>query len=129
MAKRILVVDDERPIAELITNTLSAEGYETTEMTQALRFFDAVREHQPDLILLDMMMPYLNGKDELTLMSMDPDMARTPVIIVTAHPEVKRDEAELRRLGVVDIVLKPFDVDYLVKLVKDTIGEPQGVAR
>ncbi|HEX9058306.1 MAG TPA: response regulator [Ktedonobacterales bacterium] len=129
MAKRILVVDDDRPIADLITAALSVEGYETSQMTQALRFFDALREHRPHLILLDMMMPYLNGTDELRLMHMDPETANTPVIIVTAYPEVKAQEADLRKLGVVDIILKPFDIDMLVKRVKDTIGEPQGVGR
>ena len=129
MAKRILIVDDDRAIADLLTQALSAEGYETNETTQSLRFYDAVREHQPDLILLDMLMPYLNGDDELQLMQMDPEIERPPVIVVTAHPEVTRNEQELRRLGVVDIVIKPFDLNALVRLVRQTIGEPQGVAR
>jgi two-component system, OmpR family, response regulator VicR len=129
MAKRILIVDDDRAIADLLTQALSAEGYETSETTQSLRFYDAVREHQPDLILLDMLMPYLNGDDELQLMQMDPEIERPPVIVVTAHPEVTRNEQELRRLGVVDIVIKPFDLNALVRLVRQTIGEPQGVAR
>ncbi len=124
MAKRILVVDDEVPIADLLSQALADEGYETHKVVQSLRVYDAVREHQPDLILLDLMMPYLNGQDELRLISMDPESRRQiPVIVVTAMVDAKREEETLRQYGVIDIVLKPFDLNALVRLVKRTIGE------
>ena len=124
MPKRILVVDDEVPIADLLSQALADEGYETHKVVQSLRVYDAVREHQPDLILLDLMMPYLNGQDELRLISMDPESKRQiPVIVVTAMVDAKREEETLRQYGVIDIVLKPFDLNALVRLVKRTIGE------
>jgi CheY-like chemotaxis protein len=124
MPKRILVVDDEVPIADLLSQALADEGYETHKVVQSLRVYDAVREHQPDLILLDLMMPYLNGQDELRLISMDPESKRRiPVIVVTAMVDAKREEETLRQYGVTDIVLKPFDLNALVRLVKRTIGE------
>ncbi len=124
MAKRILVVDDEVPIADLLSQALADEGYETHKVVQSLRVYDAVREHQPDLILLDLMMPYLNGQDELRLISMDPESRRQiPVIVVTAMVDAKREEETLRQYGVIEIVLKPFDLNALVRLVKRTIGE------
>jgi CheY-like chemotaxis protein len=126
MPKRILVVDDEVPIADLLSQALADEGYETHKVVQSLRVYDAVREHQPDLILLDLMMPYLSGQDELRLISMDPEShRRIPVIVVTAMVDAKREEETLRQFGVTDIVLKPFDLNALVRLVKRTIGEPQ----
>lgn len=129
MAKRILIADDEQPIAEMLTEALHQEGYDTAKATESLRFFDAVREHQPDLILLDLMMPYLSGQDELRLLNMNEDTKHIPVIVVTAHPEAMREEDDLRQWGVVSIIIKPFDLEVLLKLIKDTIGEPQGVAR
>jgi CheY-like chemotaxis protein len=93
-----------------------------------LRFFDAVREHKPDLILLDLMMPYLNGRDELRLMAMNDDTSHIPVIVVTADTEAKQEEDALRKYNVVTVVTKPFDLNMLIRLVRDTIGEPQGVA-
>ena len=128
MAKKILIMDDDPTIADLLTEALADEGYETHMTTQSLRFYDAVKEHQPDLILLDLMMPYLDGRDELKLMSMGVDR-QIPVIVVTADLTAANGEQEFRQAGVVHIVYKPFDLDKLVELVKATIGEPEGATR
>jgi DNA-binding response OmpR family regulator len=128
MAKKILIMDDDPTIADLLTEALADEGYETHMTTQSLRFYDAVREHQPDLVLLDLMMPYLDGRDELKLMAMGVDR-RIPVIVVTAYLGAVNEEQEFRQAGVVHIVYKPFDLDKLVELVKATIGEPEGASR
>ncbi|MDQ2716556.1 MAG: response regulator [Chloroflexota bacterium] len=123
MAKKILVMDDDPTIADLLTEALADEGYETFMTTQSLRFYDAVREHEPDLILLDIMMPYLDGRDELKLMEMGVEK-KIPVIVVTAYLGAQNEEQAFREAGVVQIVYKPFDLDKLVDLVKTTIGEP-----
>ena len=125
MAKKILIMDDEPNIADLLTETLADEGYETHMTTQSLRFYDAVREHKPDLVLLDLIMPYLDGRDELKLMAMAVDR-QIPVIVVTAFLGAGNEERAFREAGVVHIVYKPFDLDKLVDLVKSTIGEPGG---
>jgi DNA-binding response OmpR family regulator len=125
MAKKILIMDDDPTIADLLTEALADEGYETYMTTQSLRFYDAVREHRPDLVLLDLMMPYLDGRDELKLMAMAVDH-QIPVIVVTAFLGAANEEKEFRESGVVHIVYKPFDLDRLVELVKNTIGEPGG---
>ncbi|HEX4207813.1 MAG TPA: response regulator [Ktedonobacteraceae bacterium] len=116
-------MDDDPTIADLLTEALADEGYETYMTTQSLRFFDAVKEHEPNLILLDLMMPYLDGKDELKLMAMGVSH-QIPVIVVTAFLGAANEEQEFREAGVVHIVYKPFDLDKLVELVKTTIGEP-----
>jgi CheY-like chemotaxis protein len=123
MAKKILIMDDDPTIADLLTEALADEGYDTHMTTQSLRFYDAVQEHQPDLVLLDLMMPYLDGRDELKLMTLGPNRP-IPVIVVTADPEAGKEEKQLRESGVVQIVYKPFDLDKLIKLIKQTIGEP-----
>jgi DNA-binding response OmpR family regulator len=120
--KKILVADDDVAIADLLSQSLSEEGYEVRKSVQSLRFFDAVREFQPDLILLDLMMPYLEGEDELRLMKLNPQTSAIPVVVVTAKADVERDEATLRQLGVLHIVRKPFDLNQLIALVKDTVG-------
>ena len=128
MAKKILIMDDDPTIADLLTEALADEGYETHMTTQSLRFYDAVREHQPDLILLDLMMPYLDGRDELQLMEMAVDR-KIPVIVVTALLGAGEEEPEFRKAGVVHIVYKPFDLDKLIELVRETIGEAEGNRR
>ena len=129
MAKKILIMDDDPTIADLLKEALADEGYETYMTTQSLRFYDAVREHDPDLILLDIMMPYLDGRDELKLMGMDMAtgrLRRIPVILVTAYLDAYKEEEEFREAGVVHIVYKPFDLDKLVTLVHETVCEPEG---
>ncbi|HST86939.1 MAG TPA: response regulator [Ktedonobacterales bacterium] len=121
MAKKILVADDDAAIADLLEQSLKEEGYDVAKNVQSLRFYDAVREQRPDLILLDLMMPYLAGEDELRLMQLAPDTAGIPVIVVTAKADVQRDEPTLRQLGVRHIVRKPFDLNQLLQLIKQTI--------
>lgn len=122
MSKKILIMDDDPTIADLLREALADEGYETHMTTQSLRFFDAVMDVKPDLILLDLMMQYLDGRDELKLMEMG--SFNIPVIVVTAFLDADKEADEFRRAGVVHIVYKPFDLDQLVELVKSTIGEP-----
>lgn len=120
--KKILVADDDISIADLLTQALAEEGYETFQAVQSLRFYDEVLEHKPDLILLDLMMPYLEGRDELMLLRMSEETAKIPVIVVTARTEAKQERDEYQKLGVVEIVTKPFDLNQLVQLIKQTIG-------
>ena len=122
MSKKILIMDDDPTIADLLREALADEGYETHMTTQSLRFFDAVTEVKPDLILLDLMMQYLDGRDELKLMEMG--SFNIPVIVVTAFLDADKEAEDFRNAGVVEIVYKPFDLDQLVELVKRTIGEP-----
>ncbi len=122
MAKKILVADDDVAIADLLVQSLMEEGYDVQKSVQSLRFFDAVRDYRPNLILLDLMMPYLEGEDELRLMQLDPGTAGIPVIVITAKADVSRDEATLRQLGVLHIVRKPFDLNQLIVLIKKTVG-------
>jgi DNA-binding response OmpR family regulator len=124
MTKRILVMDDDPTIADLLREALADEGYETYMTTQSLRFYDAVKENKPDLILLDLMMQYLDGRDELKLLEMAD--VKVPVIVVTAYLDAGKEEEAFRKAGVVQIVYKPFDLDILVELVRTTIGDPEG---
>src|SRR3989442_14228505 len=112
MAKKILIMDDDPTIADLLTEALADEGYETYMTTQSLRFYDAVREHQPDLILLDLMMPYLDGRDELKLMAMGVDY-KIPAIVVTAFLAAGNEEPEFAEAGVVHVGDKPFALEKL----------------
>jgi DNA-binding response OmpR family regulator len=122
VTKKILVADDDPSIADLLTQSLKEEGYDVAKTTQSLRFFDAVRENHPDLILLDLLMPYLDGEDELRLMKLQPETANIPVIVVTAKPDVMDEAQQLYSLGVRHIVKKPFDLGNLLKLIEEAIA-------
>src|SRR5947209_16936906 len=103
MTKKILVMDDDPTIADLLREALADEGYETYMTTQSLRFYDAVREHEPDLILLDLMMQYLDGRDELKLMEMNLER-QIPVIVITAYLDAGSEEQAFHQAGVKHIV-------------------------
>lgn len=120
--KKILVADDETSIAELLQQALEAEGYETSKVTQSLRFYDAVIERKPDLILLDLLMPYLEGEDELRILQLNPETKHIPVIVVTAMLEAAQEQEKYRQLGVVEIITKPFDLDKLIGAIKRVVG-------
>ncbi len=126
MSKRVLIVDDDKTIAELMELALLQDGYSARKTIQPLRFFDEVREFQPDLILLDLMMPYLDGSDELRLLALDPATSGIPVIMVTADVDAKRPEraAEYQAMGVKLVITKPVDLNYILQLIRETIGEP-----
>ena len=128
MAKRILIVDDDRIIADMLEQTLLQEGYSARKTTQSLRFYDEVREFKPDLILLDLMMPYLDGSDELRLLALQPETSGIPVIMVTADIDAKRREDEYQAMGVKIVVTKPVDLNYILRLIRDIIGEPNAGA-
>lgn len=119
---KILVVDDEPAVAEMLVQALAGAGYITVKCTQSLRFYDNLLEHHPDLILLDLMMPYLEGDDELRLLNMNPETRGTPVILVTAKDGADREIDRYRQMGVVDIIMKPFQLERLFASVANVLG-------
>jgi two-component system, OmpR family, response regulator VicR len=123
MPKRILIVDDELAITEMLEQALMDEGYSVRKTTQSLRFYDEVREYHPDVVLLDLMMPYLDGEDELRLMSLEPATSDIPVIMITGKPDANDREEEFRAIGVRKIFIKPVDLNDLLKAIHDIIGD------
>lgn len=84
MAQRILVVDDDETLANLLVNLLAMKGYEATKSFSGEQALQAVSEEPPDLILLDIVMPGLNGFDVLTKLRRNPTTEDIPVVIVSA---------------------------------------------
>jgi phosphate regulon transcriptional regulator PhoB len=115
MAKaRILVVEDEQHVAELITLYLDKEGFETVTAGDGPRALQMARELKPDLVLLDLMLPGMDGLDVFREMRKE---SRVPVIVVTARGE-EVDRVVGLELGADDYVVKPFSPRELVARVK-----------
>jgi DNA-binding response OmpR family regulator len=134
---RILIMDDDLNISQLLQDALE-DKYETRYSTEPLRFMDEVRSFRPHLILLDIMMPYLDGRDQLRLMThsgMQPledstpglHPAMPPVIVITADPTVASDDAELQGCGVRAVLHKPFNLDELYIAIQRTLSTIQDV--
>lgn len=111
---RILVVDDEAPVREVLTEYFSTEGYTVEAAGNGAEALTVVRGGRADLVLLDVRMPGLDGVQVLRRIRELDD--RVPVIMVTANEDVTLAKETLK-LGAFDYVAKPFDFDYLDRAV------------
>ena len=118
---KILIVDDDPEIVRLISELLKDEGYEIEAVTQSLRVYDRAKESKPDLILLDIMMPYLDGWDELKLFNLDEELRSIPVIIITADRNAFKGVDNAAQYGVVDHLFKPFELNELLAKIQQAL--------
>ena len=118
---RILIVDDDPEIVRLISELLKDEGYDVEAVTQSLRVYDRAKESRPDLILLDIMMPYLDGWDELKLFNLDDELRNIPVIIITADRNAFKGVDNAGQYGVVDHLFKPFELNDLLAKIQGAL--------
>ena len=110
---KILIVDDEKPICDLIDMNLSAAGYSCTAVQDGLEALDAVENNTFDLVLLDSMLPGADGYDVMDYIK----PYKVPVIFISAKHEV-RDRVKGLKLGADDYLVKPFDVTELLARVE-----------
>ena len=124
MGIRVLVIDDEAPIRLLCRVNLEAEGMEVIEAPDGPAGLEQARNHSPDVILLDVMMPGLDGWRVAEELLDDPTTEDIPIVFLTARAEL-RDRARGIDLGGVDYVTKPFNPVELAPLVRgllDRVG-------
>ena len=112
--KTILIVDDEKMIINLLTHNLEKEGYNVIEAKDGLEAIDIAQEKKPDLILLDIMLPKLDG---LSVCKRIRNIMNVPIIMVTAKDE-ELDKILGLELGADDYITKPFSVRELLARVK-----------
>jgi two-component system phosphate regulon response regulator PhoB len=117
---RVLVIDDESPIRLLCRINLEAEGMEVLEAADGLSGLDVARLERPDVILLDVMMPGLDGWRVAEELLDDDRTEEIPIVFLTARAEL-RDRARGIDLGGVDYVTKPFNPVELAPLVRDLL--------
>jgi DNA-binding response OmpR family regulator len=118
MGMKILVIDDEAPIRLLCRVNLEAEGMEVLEAADGLTGLEQARAELPDVILLDVMMPGLDGWRVAEELLDDERTEAIPIVFLTARAEL-RDRARGIDLGGVDYVTKPFNPVELAPLVRD----------
>jgi DNA-binding response OmpR family regulator len=119
--KRVLVIDDEAPIRLLCRVNLEAEGMEVLEASDGPTGLEKARTEQPDVILLDVMMPGIDGWQVAEDLLEDERTQKIPIVFLTARAEF-RDRARGLDLGGVDYVTKPFNPVELAPLVENLIA-------
>jgi DNA-binding response OmpR family regulator len=117
---RVLVVDDEAPIRLLCRVNLEAEGMDVLEAADGPSGLDKARAEAPDVVLLDVMMPGLDGWRVAEELLDDPRTESIPIVFLTARAEL-RDRARGIDLGGIDYVTKPFNPVELAPLVRDLL--------
>ena len=115
MAKRILIIDDDLATLKLLKPFLVSKGFSVETATDGLEGLEKVRSWKPDLVVLDVIMPRLDGYGFVRGMKKEPALRRVPIVILTAR-EMMRD-AFLQE-GVEDYIVKPYDPEELLKVIQ-----------
>ena len=123
-AKTILIVDDEQPIREILVYNLRKEGYNTIEASDGLTAVDMALDKKPDLILLDIMLPKLDG---LSVCKRIKNSLNVPILMLTAK-DGEIDKILGLELGADDYITKPFSVRELVARVKANLRKVEAVS-
>jgi CheY-like chemotaxis protein len=117
---RLLYVDDEPDNIDLLSRRLSRRGFEVRGTTSAADGLAVAAEWKPDLILMDIKMPVMDGYEATTRLKADPATAAIPVIALTAHA-MREDEERAKAAGVDDYATKPVDLPVLLEKIAKLI--------
>lgn len=118
MEKCILICDDDEGILDVTTMVLESYGYRVIPVINSLKVLDIVTRENPDLIILDLWMPGINGEQLVEALKGNPKTSGMPVIIISAS----RDGSIVaRQSGANDFLEKPFDIDILTERVKQYV--------
>ncbi len=118
--KKILVVDDESDVADLVAYHLKTKGFDTETVNDPTQSIGAARSMMPDLVILDVMMPEINGIQICRLLRADPALKHVPVIFLTAKVE-ENDRVQGLESGADDYICKPFSTKELVLRVQNIL--------
>ncbi|MFO7601207.1 MAG: response regulator [Candidatus Desulfacyla sp.] len=133
--ERILVVDDEEDILELVRFNLSRDGYDVMVAPSGEKAVDITRKQPPDLIVLDLMLPGIDGLEVTRILKNDPETRAIPIVMLTAKGE-EADVVAGLELGADDYVVKPFSPRILLARVRavlrrrlDTVPETSDMVK
>ena len=122
MTKRILVVEDQEDLRGVLRTLLTGSGYAMLEAVDGETGVARAKSDRPDLILMDIQMPVLDGYEATRRIKADPDLAATPVIAVSSFA-MKGDEEKARAAGCDHYVTKPYSPMQLLRVIRGYLGE------
>ena len=123
MAKKIMVVDDEPSLLELVPAILKKEGYDIMTASSGQECLDKLKIAKPDLILMDMMMPGMSGREATERIRANPKTKDIKVVFLTVARFSEVGKETLSSMKVADYITKPFDNRDLVARVKKILGK------
>ena len=122
--KTILVVDDEDDILNFLELVLQEKGYEVLTANGGQEALTRAQMAKPDLVLLDIMMPQMDGWEVLKLLRVDDDTAKVPVAMLSARTDAQ-DRVQGLQEGAVDYIFKPFSLQDLLNKIESILGQPE----
>lgn len=122
---KIALIDDEKELVDAVTKFLEARNFEVCSAYGGRTGLEIIRSENPDLIVLDIMMPDIDGRDILKELKQDPHTKSIPVIILSAKSETF-DEELGKELGADDYLTKPCRMKELVKTINENINRLEG---
>lgn len=122
MAKTVLIVEDNDLNLKLFRDLLEASGYQTLQSKDGMDGLRLVRDHRPDLVLMDIQLPEISGLEITRLIKADPEIRHIPVLAVTAFA-MKGDEEKIRDGGCDGYIAKPISVASFLQTVQSFLGE------
>ena len=125
VAPLVLVVEDERPIRDIMVETLREAGFRVEQVGNGAEALAHMRRQPPDVIVLDLMMPVMDGAGFTTLLRLNPSYADVPIVVVSATYDAP-DAAS--RLGAIACIRKPFLLEDLVDAVKAALDSRPAAA-
>jgi two-component system, cell cycle response regulator DivK len=121
MSKRILVVEDTEDNRQILRDLLTAAGYELLEATDGVQGIAMAAQHRPDLILMDIQLPLIDGYEATRQIKKDSALHHIPIIAVTSYA-LSGDEENARAAGATGYIAKPFSPRQLLGKVRELIG-------
>ncbi len=118
MAKRILVVEDQEDNRRILRDLLDSAGFEMIEAEDGQQALVAVAEHRPDLILMDIQLPLLDGYEATRRIKAIPELNSIPIIVVTSYA-LSGDEGKAREAGCDAYVTKPYSPRQLLAKIRE----------
>lgn len=115
MAKKILIVDDQSDILDVLKEALEMEGYSVIALSYTEDIINSVNEFHPDLVMLDFLLAGINGGEHCHFLKTDPVTAHIPIIMMSGYPRVLES---LGNYGADVFIPKPFDLHQLISTVK-----------
>ena len=121
MTKRILVAEDQEDLRGILRDLLTSSGYEMLEAADGQAGVDKAKAEKPDLILMDIQMPVMDGYDATRQIKADPDLKPIPIVAVSSFA-MKGDEEKARASGCDHYVTKPYSPMQLLRTVRELVG-------
>lgn len=122
MSKTVMIIEDNELNMKLFGDLLEVSGYNTIQLVDGRNALALVRQHRPDLVLIDIQLPEVSGLDVITWLKNEDDLRDIPVIAITAFA-MKGDEEKIRATGCNAYISKPIVVKDFIATVKQYLGD------